>query len=342
MQFSSYNKYSHIATDYSGSIYGLSDQRYSNYFTMNTLLYKHTFSRNLFMMFGAGMTLNSISNNDLKRTQCNPYAYYQIGYNPNSKIRFNGSLYYTSNSVSVGQSADLLSQVNEVEWVQGNPNLKDDRYLLSNIYAVWIPSGVFNMSANFSLSDQSDTPAPYWTPNGEIMLKQYLADGNVKTYTAEICPAVNLFNYRLRLSSALAYHRDILNGQQHNRYNYWTARFNANYQIAGFSFGGYVYSPIRMLNLDQLRKFPLQYGLSVDYYYNNWSFGISALQLFSTRGYNKYWQDTPTYRYYETNYTKFYGRQLCIKVAYTFDYGKAVDKTSELNTIIDKEADVLK
>ncbi len=342
LEFTTSNSYSHSVTDYSGSIDGLSNQGYSSYYSRTTLMFKHNFSGKLFMKLCLGLTLNRISNNAVKQTPCNPYAYYQIGYNPNSKIRFGGSLFYITNAPGVGESADLLSQVNEVEWVKGNPYLRDDKYIFSNISAFWTPSQQFNMSARITFTDNKDMAAPYWTPQGEIMLKQYLPDGEMKIYSAEVSPSINLFNYRLRILPELTYHHDVISGQQKNTYNYWTANFNVSYQVAGFSFSGYIYSPLRMLGLDQVRRFPMQYGLSIDYFHKNWSVGITGRHFFRTRGYNKYWEDTPTYNFYEMNYTKSYGRHLSIRLSYTFDYGKTVDRSSELYDSGSKSASVLR
>jgi hypothetical protein len=101
-------------------------------------------------------------------------------------------------------------------------------------------------------------------------------------------------------------------------------------------------SPSKSLNtVPFMEKHRENYGLLATYGYKGLYMEIGAKNIFQKNVYEKDWFDFSQYRYCTRNYSDAIGRQIYVKLSYSFDFGRKIKK-QDVNVNNDNSSGILK
>jgi len=255
---------------------------------------------------------------------CDFYADWRI--NKNAKL--NLSLAYYTDTPSASKSGDVMLRSSELLWIAGNPYLKNKRDWSTYASFTWMPGDVFSISPAFSWNHEENAISYEYLPaSPELggLIKKYQNAASADGITAFASISLRLFNNRLVFSTEPAYSYCMT--KKRNLANWKLINCQLKYNLGNCSFRLYYQSPEKWLgeNGAVVAKRSDQMDFSFSWGAGNWYADLSINDLFNRRRKISELVDMPYYK--SSHASKIFGLRVCFSLTYTFDYGKKIDRS---------------
>ncbi len=265
-----------------------------------------------------------------------PFTHISLQYAPNKKNSISLWFQYATFSPDATMKNPNVIQQSELMYISGNPVLKCSRNTSAALSYTWLPSNKWQLSAHATMFCIANRQIAVYTPDGPggMMLKKYQNDGDYNhgqigaSLTGKFLDGSLSFSVAPRL---LLYKTTGSNSISHYPF---TTSLNVNYYLGKFFFNAYYdtgYSYVDGENA-YLRKIPMSYSAGAGWASKGWNIQLSLVNLFQSAW--KLSKDTLTTRWYVSSMTQFgsdYHQRISLTVTYTFNYGKKVNQSGEIN-----------
>ena len=266
-----------------------------------------------------------------------PFSHISLQYAPNKKNSISLWFQYATFSPDATMKNPNVIQQSELMYISGNPVLKCSRNTSAALSYTWLPSNKWQLSAHATMFCIANRQIAVYTPDGPggMMLKKYQNDGDYNhgqigaSLTGKFLDGSLSFSVAPRL---LLYKTTGSNSISHYPF---TTSLNVNYYLGKFFFNAYYdtgYSYVDGENA-YLRKIPMSYSAGAGWASKGWNIQLSLVNLFQSAW--KLSKDTLTTRWNVSSMNQFgsdYHQRISLTVTYTFNYGKKVNQSGEINS----------
>ncbi|MDE6575664.1 MAG: outer membrane beta-barrel family protein [Muribaculaceae bacterium] len=283
--------------------------------------------------FGWNWQKNNISNY-IARTSY-PHINAEVAYSPSPNSQLLASYEYYETCPTASSTAPVLLQQDEFMYYAGNPTLKNSPTHELGVQGLWLPSNKWQLVlTGFHYNIQNRRVAAF-TPSGPggTMLRYYVNNGNYLCTMVGLNAVAKFFGGKLAASiHPQLWFRETTGvfAMRHNELT-CTARLTAyfgNFYAAAW-YGTPSHYPEENSGVEQWS--PSQYQLRFGWGNGAWNIGISASNFLrsdwcSTR-------ETLCSEYYDMSsrvYSPSQHMKFSLSAAFTFGYGKKVDRSNEL------------
>lgn len=300
--------------------------------------YTFTPSDKLFTRLDLGATYYHSKVSEENESKFYPSVNFSLSWMPRNRHRIRAYFNYSLRAPNGAQTNAVLTQTDMLKWSQGNPSLKTYNQLFTQL------NYTLNISQHLSLS-----PTATWVYQHNYFTDTYsLMDdgkgilvmpencGNYQNIWGSVNFAGYFFNRKLVLQAnpSIGHHK--FSGLYNISYTSLGASVNATYYFGQFYIGAdYTAPQIQYNQGDPIkRKTRSQYWLMAGWGNSSWT--VSA---FIINPFRSHWRgdilsiDTPYYSMRNTSINVNEHRRINLTVAYTFGYGKKVQRGNDLQGI---------
>lgn len=300
----------------------------------------YTFSPNnkLYGRLGVNATYYHSKASDVEERKFYPTVNFNFNWMPGLRHRIGVFFNYSINTPSGSQTNAVLLQTDLLKWSQGNPNLRSYHTMSTQLNYTWNPSPYINISpvATWVYKHNFYADTYSLTSDGKGILVKPENCGNYHNIWGSINFSAYAFNRKLVMQArpTVSYHK--FTGEFEQTYTSLFASVNATYYCGQFYVGASYSTPDTNFNhADPIkRKTKSQYWAMVGWGNSSWT--VSA---FIINPFRSHWRsnvmtiDTPNYSMNTTAIGVNDHRRINLTVAYTFGYGKKVQRGDDLNEI---------
>lgn len=293
--------------------------------------YTHRVSSKLRFSARPGLSMVNVSLHGYeKQNTVFPRFFTQLTYNPTrqSQLSFDLAIGNSVPSLSVRTAAE--QPIDLIMSRRGNPLLKNFRMYESNIsYSLQL--GRVNIASRLSGRYYPDFTTMAYFSEGDHLVVSYL-NGDYKS--AAFAPDVTwkiTDNFRVSAGASLS-HTERSDHRIKQPLNSASGTVGLMYFLGDFSFNLKGNTTNRWTGMDYSYAFtPMNAELSIGWTHGGWR--VDAWARTSSRQKKRRWIDVGNYMMNTVSHGRFYGM---VKVAYTFDFGKKIQRTQrQANTSID-------
>lgn len=265
-----------------------------------------------------------------------PFTHINVQYAPNQKHSVSLWFQYATFSPDATMKNPNIIRQSELMYISGNPDLRCSRNTSANISYTWLHSNTWQLSAYATMFRIANRQIAVYTPDGPdaAMLKKYQNDGDYNHGQIGASLTGRFLEGRLSFSVAprLMFYKTT--GSNSISHYPFTASFSANYYLGNFFFNGYFDSGTSYVDGENayLRKIPMSYSAGAGWSSHGWNVQLSLVNLFQSSW--RLSKDSLTTRWYDscvTQYGSEYHRRISLSVTYTFNYGRKINQSGELN-----------
>lgn len=290
---------------------------------------------NFYSRLGVYATYYRSKTSDVEESKFYPTVNFNFNWMPKRRHRLGASFNYTINTPSGSQTNAVLLQTDLLKWSQGNPNLRSYHTMSTQLSYTWNPSQYINISpvATWVYKHNFYADTYSLTDEGKGILVKPENCGNYHNIWGAINFSAYAFNRKLVMQArpAVSFHK--FSGEFEQSYTSLFATMNATYYCGQFYFGASYSTPKTFFNqADPIkRKTRSQYWVMAGWGNSSWT--ISAFLINPFRG---HWKsdmmmiDTQKYSMSSTAISVNDHRRINLTVAYTFGYGKKVQRGDDL------------
>lgn len=272
--------------------------------------------------------------NSHKKAELFPKYFVAAGYNFNSKNNISISSEMSNWTIGLSQKSDNMQYQNEIDAIQGNPELDSYLYNSVNLQYQWLPTNKFSM-ALFTRFERFSDPITYtYQPitNGArpIMLRQYTNDGFLNKLKYGGSAVLRLLNRDLTLSLGLS-GESFSSHCAGNHISDNLLSFNSMIQYIRNGFWAQILynSKSKAISTFSQIEIPQYYRMAMGWGNGDLNISVSVINPFCSS-----WDSVktiisePYYNYVATAYSGSYHRSFQILLSYSFSYGKKVNRTN--------------
>ena len=283
-----------------------------------------------------GYAMESNNINGYRINDRYPFAHINLQYAPDEKHMVSLWFQYATFSPDASMKNPNVIQQSELMYVSGNRDLKCSRHTSANVSYTWLQSNKWQMTGYATTFCVARRQIPVYSPDGPggMMLKKYQNDGNY--YHGQIGGRVTGKFLDGRLAISLSPRLLIYKTTGSYRISHYpfAVSFNADYYLKKFFFNAYWDSSMSYVDGEDayMRRMPAGYSLSAGWASGGWNLQLSVINPFQSS-----WivsKDTLSTRWYDcfaTQYGSYYHRRISLSVTYTFNYGKRVNQSGEID-----------
>lgn len=266
-----------------------------------------------------------------------PFTHVSLQYAPDRKNSLNLFFQYVTFSPDAAMKSPNMIRQNELLYVAGNPRLDYSRHIGSNVSYTYLPSNRWQATAYVSFFRIADRQAPVYAPDGPdgAMLKRYYNDGdyNHGQIGASLTGKFLGGALAVTLSPRMLFYR--ITGSNSITHNPFMVSAQANYSVGHLFFSAYWGSRWSYVDGETcyMSRVPSDYSVSAGWTSGRWNIQLQAANVFRSS-----WilsRDTLHSRYYDGDITRYgaeHHRRVKLSVTYTINYGKRVDRSSEIRS----------
>lgn len=327
-------------SDYTGSFVGKQSFITTDHLIMPS--YNHRIGQKISLYARLGLMVSTFDVNGNKYSQVNPRIGGQLAYTINNKNNLNFQFWLASSNVPFSYINDVLMQVNEIEWKQGNNNLKGMPWYMTTLTYTWLPSNKFNLSSSSYFECYTDKFMPIYTQEGDRMIVKYVNQGGWirlrETLQATYRPIKEI-----TLSGWCMYGNYFCYDGNYARVSKVMGGANAIGYWKNFSLNLFYRTEITDLGTRSEKvTIPHQYGLILSYGNSNWHAQLNVINIFDRQNYRNTIVDVSNFSSNETIYSNSGGRSISLTVSYTLDFGKKINRGDELQAPTGGKSAVMK
>lgn len=300
----------------------------------------YTFSPSdkLYSRLGLYATYYRSKTSDVEESKFYPTVNFNINWMPARNHRLGAFFNYSIVTPSGSQTNAVLLQTDLLKWSQGNPNLRSYHTMSTQFSYTWNPSQYINISpvATWVYKHNFYADTYSLTHGGKGILVKPENCGNYHNIWGSINFSAYAFNRKLviQVCPYMSYHK--FSGEFVKSYTSLFATLDATYYCGQFYIGASYSTPRTFFNQADptKRKTRAQYWLMAGWGNTSWS-----VTAFLINPFRSHWMgdvmmiDTPNYKMNTTTIGVNDHRRLNLTVAYTFGYGKKVQRGDDLKEI---------
>ncbi len=319
--------------DYMGST--ISNNNTSQLLVAPGVAYTFSPSGKLFSRLGMYATYYRSKTSGVEESKLYPTVNFNINWMPTHGHRLGALFNYSIDTPNGSQTNAVLLQTDLLKWSQGNPNLRSYHTMSAQLSYTWNPSQYVNISPVATWIYKRNYYADTYTlmEDGKGILVKPENCGNYHNIWGAINFSAYAFNRKLVMQArpSMSYHK--FTGEFEKSYTSLFATLNATYYMGQFYFGASYSTPKTNFNpADPIkRKTKSQYWIMAGWGNSSWT--VSAFLINPLRS---HWRgdemmiDTPYYSMNTTTIGVNDHRRINLTVAYTFGYGKKVQRENDL------------
>ncbi len=317
------------STDYAGTY-----SSWQHMWKSETLLlveYTHRVSSKLRFSARPGLSMVNVSLHGYeKQNTVFPRFFTQLTYNPTRQSQLSFDLAIGNSVPSLSARTAAEQPIDLIMSRRGNPLLKNFRMYESNIsYSLQL--GRVNIASRLSGRYYPDfTTIAYFTEGDHMVLSYLNGDYKSATFAPDVTWKIT-DNFRVSGGASLS-HTERSDHRVKQPLNSASGTVGLMYFLGDFSFNLKGNTTNRFTGMDYSYAFtPMNAELSIGWTHGGWR--VDAWARTSSRQKKRRWIDVGNYMMNTVSHGRFYGM---IKVAYTFDFGKKIQRSQhQTNTSID-------
>lgn len=322
-------------TRYAGSYDGR--QRLTSSENMLFLEYIQSWKRgiSLYSRVGASYVIGRVNGVNTLR-QWNPRLGFQLQYEISQSHSASIEGWWGNSHPQPSTANNALVQSDELMWLQGNPDLKNT--IFTNLAAsyTYIPNNRLSLSLNLNYDGNPDKQAyEYYTlPGHDGLVRRTINSGTAHAYTATLSGRLSMLRRSLILSVYCNANRAVLTGIDAISKNWISAYTQLSYSRDNFTASLYYSTPSKILHAwsnGQLLSHKSTYGCNVSCTFGGFKAKLQFDNWFSRNGYLSAIYTSPRYSFAEKEWHSELSRAISLTVTYTFNYGKKVSHSGELD-----------
>lgn len=236
-------------------------------------------------------------------------------------------------TVNVGNSFPNIASlttaeksVNDYLVIRGNPDIKNTKLYQTMCVYGW-NTQQFGLQVMAQYQYNHNVPVSSYRQEGNRIVESWTTDENAGYFNSNVSLSYRpLQSLSLMLSGG--YNRYDYTGYQSSNVGGIDGRFEIVYYWRDFSISGNVYSPQRVLGVDLAKvRTPWQYGLSIGYAVTSWKFEAGINNPFLRANNYRFVSFNPAYNYDYSLRSQSVGCHGFVKVTFSFDGGKKLQRT---------------
>lgn len=331
-------------------LFGSADINKVDYFGSNP---SHSDNRNMSYKFSASYNLNHLNRfimrlnvglkgdmadvNGIRSSDVHPFTNISLSFSPTNKSSWQLSSNYLTNSISGALREENPTQLNELLFRKGNPNIRNFRTLAAELSYTYFPCNVITLQLFTKYLGWYNRFINVYLPynDGKNIVRTFMNDGDYNRITAGLNITARMLSDNLVFQLTPAFSRAMSSGYYDMSHNHFSWNINAQYYIKDFNISAYYGSREYNMGIatgDQTRNSSYYY-IQLGWSNNNWNLSFSAKNIFRNH-YRNQWAllDTPYYKEHITHFLASYHSSLNLSVVYTFGYGKRINRGNEIST----------
>lgn len=271
----------------------------------------------------------------VNKSEAMPGYFFFANYRFNSRHSARISSYAQMQNVSLGQQSPNLIFSNQIDAVQGNPNLKPWLHTNVQIAYQWLMSNQFSMFAFGGFNRDNHLSVCTYTPkifeNGiPYMIRSYENYGYNSGVDYGISASLRLFDNSLTLQATvngLTYNFDSYQKYKGTSIGY---NCNATYSINNFYVMANYNAPYKRITGAEEVKIPQSYTVIAGWNNGNLNLQVSLDNIFSSSWkYSKNKMESKNFSQYQTTYDFKAHRFISLVVRYSFSFGKRINMSDQ-------------
>ncbi len=298
--------------------------------------YTHRVSSKLRFSARPGLSMVNVSLHGYeKQNTVFPRFFTQLTYNPTRQSQLSFDLAIGNSVPSLSARTAAEQPIDLIMSRRGNPSLKNIKMYESNIrYSLQL--GRVNIASRLSGQYYPDfTTTAYFTEGDHLVLSYLNGDYKSATFAPDVTWKIT-DNFRVSGGGSLS-HTERSDHRVKQQLNSASATVGLMYFLGDFSFNLKGNTTNRFTGMDYSYNFtPMNAELSIGWTHGGWR--VDAWARTSSRQKKRRWIDVGNYMMNTVSHGRFYGM---VKVAYTFDFGKKIQR-SQRQANISIDSNILK
>lgn len=281
-----------------------------------------------------------------KYSNVEPSGDFQFSWVPGRKAMFSVYAFYKSYSPTASNFSDVVLRQDELNWIAGNPALKNSSWGSLSANLVWMPRNNFRVipSVNYSRNDNEFNYTFVAAPEDMGGLIRTYANGAASDdLNFQVTASLDLFDNALSLDLTPNWHYTSVSGPYAGNSDWLRFRGGCSYTFGNCQFGFRFHGKEKGMRNGGMEHYSTrnQYYLDFTYGQGDLYLNVSYEETFSNKPCtNITWIDTPNY----SSKVCSYGvpRSVSVRLTYTFGYGKKVNRSIDVEGPSEGKSGVLK
>lgn len=313
---------------YDGSYDGVN--RYKSVTSVAQATYSHTFSQGTYLSVSAGF--ENIHRNVGSNTanELNPTGDLSFRYKWNKK----STMLISTNIFTSGYFGNVLNDVivhrKELEWLRGNPDLRERIWWQSVLSNTWNFSRQFALTGKVIYTHVFNHDVPVWeVAEGYDGVVEFTDDhATSRQFTAGINTTLRLFNRRLVISGKFDYKLRRLTGIYNRVVNWFDGSLSARWTANNWYLGVGIVPSVTSYYSIQKDYAGWRYSINLGYNYKDFNFKGMIYNPFGSKLGSMSYVSAAHFNQEIKNYSDFNANVFSLQVVYTVSYGKKVAKSN--------------
>ena len=251
------------------------------------------------------------------------------------KIFLSGNVKFYMDPAAASVTNPILTKLSELIWIKGNPDLKNTTEWQTGIRLLYMPLKWMSVTFSTTYDNQGNASAYIYNVAGKEMgglIKEYLNTAAIDRVSARIAVTGRFFKNALSLTASTRWNYVNVHNELKSNCNDLVPTVKIDYVWKNFRLGVSYEGPHKNLLLGGM-----QFVKSKDNWTANLSYGIDNF-LFKFEVRDIFHKKRERWSMYNSNYYVSdgkewtTGRYFVLTASYTFDYGKKVDKSIDINS----------
>ncbi len=332
------------STRYRGSANELSRQWRGATTCSVGLYYSPSSIFSVYMTPGVNINYWHVSGAD-RYNRAEPSGQLQMRWAPNRKTSLSLYGFFNSYAPSAAKSSDVLIRQDNLNWIAGNPSMKNNNWWSGNLILNWMPYGWLRLSPLLGYSRDSNNSIFVFTPASPEMgglIRTYTNAGADENYKVQLDCSASFLNDKLDVHFGPNWDYYKTSGTYRAHQSWLRVRGSLSYTFGNFR-TSFVYSG--------KQKYISNGGMERGESYNGYSFSLTYGNgnIYVDLDYSETFRSHPRRisvfdSPYFSNFIHEYGlpRSLSLRLTYTFGYGKKINRSIDVQGPSEAKTGVLK
>lgn len=249
---------------------------------------------------------------------------------PSNKSQFSVYGHYMSYAPGASQFSDVTLRQDELNWIAGNPALKNHHWMGATLIYLWMPRQNFRISNLISYDRQTKQVNYIFEPAPESMgglIRRYMNGAAENMIKYQIDVSLQLFDSDLSLYVSPDWSYTKVSGPYAGHNSWLRFRSGASYTVSNCEFSFHLSGKEKFLRSGGMERVSTRTTYTFGFTYGQGDIYLS-LDYYETFSSKPCMMRTLTETQYYTTLERSYGdpRRLTVSLTYTFGFGKKVNR----------------